>query len=255
MWEATRQLWDVRDPVSTATHAAACLWSLYATGVLWRLCRGQPRKQWSLACFGVSMILLYAASALYHAPRLSPEALKPLQLIDHSAIYTLIAGTYTPAFAVLIPRRWLRRLLLAGIWALAIAGIACKWSIASVPYPVTISLYLGMGWFGLLAIVELVRAVGWGGMCWGLGGGVLYTLGGIADWMQWPILYPGFFGYHEFFHICAMAGTFCHFILMVRYVVPYDAGPAPGAEETPALFREPQPAFHDQLSREERSSV
>jgi hemolysin III len=255
MWAETTHFLGIRDPVSTATHAAACLWAIYATALLWRLCRGQPRKQWSLACFGVSMIVLYAASATYHALPLTPDQLMPFQMIDHTAIYCLIAGTYTPAFAVLISRPWPRRLLLAGIWTFAIAGIACKWSIARVPYPVTISLYLGMGWFGMLGIVELVRALGWKGMSWGLAGGVLYTLGGLADWFQWPVLYDGIFGYHELFHVCAMGGTYCHFILMVRYVVPYQPKPAESNGDAVAIFQERELVFQENLAGEGEASA
>jgi hemolysin III len=234
MPEEMRPLWGLRDPASTVTHAVTCLWALYATAFLWRLCRGQPRKQWALACFGASMTFLYAASATYHALQLPPDQLRFYQLLDHSAIYGLIAGSYTPAFAVLIASRWRRRLLLGGIWSLAAAGITCKWLFTGVPYWVTVSLYLGMGWVGMLVFLELYRIVGLRGALWTLGGGLFYSAGAVADWMQWPVPYAGYFGYHEVFHVCDMAGTFCHFMFMVQCVVPYQAAPSDD---------EPEPEF------------
>ncbi len=215
-------LLGLRDPVSSATHFAACLFGLFATALLWRLARPRGRRaQLALASFGASMVLLYGASATYHALRLSPDRLHFFQLLDHSAIYVLIAGSYTPAFYFLLPDRPYRRLFLAGIWLFALTGIACKWAIPDVPYWLTVTLYLGMGWIGVLTVAEMLRAVGVRGMAWGLWGGLSYTLGGLADLFHWPHVLPGLFGYHEVFHLFAMGGTFCHFIFMVRHVFPF----------------------------------
>jgi hemolysin III len=228
-------LLGLRDPVSFATHFAACLWAVFATGLLWRLGRGKGRRaQLALGTFGVSMVLLYGASALYHALRLPPEQLRFFQMLDHSAIYALIAGTYTPAFYVLLPDRLYRRLLLGGIWLLAVAGIVGKWALTGVPYWLTVSLYLSMGWVGVLTVVELFRAVGVRGMAWGLYGGLAYTLGGLADLFQWPRLVPGLFGFHEVFHLFAVGGTFCHFIFMLRHVIPFRRRAALPRAEPPA---------------------
>ncbi len=225
-------LLGLRDPVSSATHYAACVGAVFATALLWRLSRGMGfRARLSLGVFGVSMILLYAASGTYHALRLPPERLDFFRLLDHSAIYGLIAGTYTPAFYLLLPDRPSRRFLLGGIWALALAGVVSKWALADVPHMATVAVYLGMGWFGLFAAVALVRAVGVRGAAWGLCGGLAYTLGALADVFRWPRVVPGLFGHHEVFHLCTIAGTFCHFVFMVRYVLPFQrrAGAKPQA--------------------------
>jgi hemolysin III len=212
----------LRDPVSSTTHFAACLFGIFVTTLLWRLARGRGRRaQLALAVFGASMVLLYGASATYHALRLPPERLRFFQLLDHSAIYLLIAGTYTPAFYFLLPDAAPRRWFLSGIWLFALAGIVCKWAIPEVPYWLTVALYLGMGWVGVFTATDMLGAVGLRGMAWGLWGGLAYTLGGLADLFHWPRVLPGLFGSHEVFHLFTMGGTFCHFIFMVKHVFPF----------------------------------
>jgi hemolysin III len=227
MLQENWHLLGLRDPVSCATHLGACLWAVFATGLLWRLSRPRGRRvQVALGVFGASMVLLYAASATYHALLLPPAQLHFFQLLDHSAIYGLIAGTYTPAFYLLLPDRLYRRVLLGGIWLLAVTGVVLKWAAPGVPYWLTVALYLSMGWVGVLTVTEMFRAVGRRGMAWGLYGGLAYTLGALADLFRWPLLVPHLFNFHEVFHLFAMGGTFCHFVFMVKHVLPFRHRPA-----------------------------
>jgi hemolysin III len=209
-----------RNPVSAGTHLSWCLFGVYVTGLLWRLARGDRARQWSVACFGLSMVLLYGASGLYHSVRGSPTLIKYCRLLDHSAIYVLIAGTYTPVFAVLLHGRF-RAWLLAMVWSLAGVGIACKWLFAAPPYPVTAGLYVALGWVGLIPVYSLIRAVGLRGMAWGLFGGLLYTAGAVCDVVEWPVLLPGVIGHHEVLHVFDMGGTLVHVFFLVRYVIPF----------------------------------
>jgi hemolysin III len=172
------------------------------------------------------MIVLYAASASYHGVSLTGPELRIFKLLDHSAIYGLIAGTYTPAMVVLLPgglRKWI---LIGGIWGLAVVGIACKWLLPETPYWVAVALYFGLGYSGLLPILEFKRSVGVRGLVWAFSGGAFYTVGGITDLIEWPALYPGVFAHHELFHIFTMAGTSCHFAFMMLFVVPFRGGAA-----------------------------
>jgi hemolysin III len=215
-------LLGLRDPVSSLTHLSACLFAIFVTALMWRLSRNRgSRAQLAFAAFGLSTVILYGASATYHALRLPAEQLLYFQLLDHSAIYLLIAGSYTPAFYFLLPDRPYRRVLLAGIWLLALLGIVCKWTIPDVPYFLTVGLYMAMGWVGLFTVVQMLRAVGVRGLAWGFWGGLSYTLGSLADLFHWPRVLPGLFGAHEVFHLFAMGGTFCHFIFMVKHVFPF----------------------------------
>jgi hemolysin III len=242
MPQETIPLLGLRDPVSSTTHLAACLFAIFATTVLWRLARSKGRRaQFAMGAFGLSMVVLYGASAIYHALSLPPEQLRFFRLVDHSAIYVLIAGTYTPAFYFLLPDRPYRRLLLGGIWCFALAGIVCKWTVPETPYWLTVGLYFGMGWVGALTVVEMLRAIGVRGLAWGLWGGLSYTLGGLADLFQWPRLFPGLFGPHEVFHLFAMGGTFCHVVFMVRHVIPFRRRPA--RPRPVPVVRQAQPAL------------
>lgn len=209
-----------RNPVSAGTHLLWCVLGLYITALLWRLSRGDRLRQFSTGIFGLSMVLLYGASAAYHAVLGPDRLLSYLQKLDHSAIYVLIAGTYTPIFAVLLGGR-LRIILLSLVWGLAGVGILAKWLLPWPRYELTVTLYIAMGWFVLVPIVPLIRAVGVQAMLWGLLGGVFYTLGGVCDAAKWPILLPGIIGYHEVLHVADMGGTLVHVFFVVRYVLPF----------------------------------
>ncbi len=217
------QAFILRNPVSAATHLLWCLWAVYATALLWRLARGDRRRQLAVGCFGLSMVLLYAASGTYHAvPAAASRLVEYLRRLDHSMIYVLIAGTHTPVFAVLLRGR-LRIVCLIAIWALAAIGVACKWLLPWPPYWAAVALYIAMGWFCVLTIVPLVRAIGLRGMGMALAGGILYMAGGICDACHWPVLLPGVFGPHEVLHVFDMGGTLVHVFFVARYILPFQA--------------------------------
>jgi hemolysin III len=210
----------LRNPVSSGTHLLWCLWSAYAAALLWRLAGGDLLRRWTVAAFGLSMVLLYGASGLYHAVPADSPLLDTLRRLDHSAIYLLIAGTYTPIFAVLLEGR-LRGVLLILLWSLAAVGIACKWLVPWPPHTLTVALYVAVGWIGLLPVYQMTRAVGPRGMCWGLLGGLLYTLGAACEAADWPVLIPGVLAGHEMLHLCDMGATLTHVFFVVRFVLPF----------------------------------
>lgn len=209
----------LRDPVAAWSHFAGFLWAVLAAVILWKLCSGDRLRQISVTFFTGSMCLLYLASGLFHALRLPPEQLGFFRSLDHTAIYCLIAGTYTPIFVALLEGR-MRTLFLAAIWVLAVLGSVVKWTMPSNHYPLTVAMYLGVGAFGLLPAPVIVRKTGWGGAFWGLLGAAFHGLGGILDAFGWPMPLPGVIGSHEVFHVMVLAGTACHFVFIVRYVVP-----------------------------------
>jgi hemolysin III len=211
-----------RNPVSSASHFLWCAFALFAGAFLVRLSRGNRLKAVSLAIFTASMVVLYFASGLYHALRLpmDSEALHWFRLFDHSAIYLLIAGSYTPFVVVLLRGRG-RVILLSAVWGLALLGIASKWLIAMPPYPVTVGIYIAMGWVGVIQLPALIRAMGLRGMGLVLLGGVFYMIGGISDALRWPDIWPGIVGPHEILHLSDMVGTGIHILVMLHFVVPY----------------------------------
>jgi hemolysin III len=222
----------LRHPASSGLHLFWCLWSFFAAAVMVRLAGRHPLKRRTVLIFGASMVLLYGASGIYHGiPRSLPVCLEIFRKLDHSAIYLLIAGTYTPIFAVLL-RGWLRPTLLVLLWGLALVGIGCKWLLPWPPYQLTVALYVGMGWIGLVPAWALVRAVGVRAMVLGLAGGLSYTLGAVCEALSWPTPWPGVFGYHEILHVSDMLGTLAHVVFVMRYVLPY---PLPGASSPLSL--------------------
>lgn len=209
----------LRNPVSSAAHFMWCLFTLFAGLFLVRLARNNRLKAISLGIFAASMVLLYFASGLYHALQVSDETLRYFKLIDHSAIYLLIAGSYTPVIVVVL-RGQARVLLLSIIWGLALLGIASKWLLPLPPYQLTVGIYIAMGWVGVLQLGALWRGLGRGGFLLALLGGVFYTIGGVSDALGWPELLPGIFGPHEVLHFSDMIGTTIHIAMMMLYVIP-----------------------------------
>lgn len=210
----------LRDPFSSGSHFLTAFWAVFATLILWRLTRGDPARRVGATVFGLSMVVLYSASGLFHALRLPRGELRFYQQLDQSAIYILIAGTCTPIMLVLLEGRW-RAGLLGTIWAMAAAGIACLWLLPKAPHGATVGLYLGMGWVGFLGIGHYYRAVGVRGIAWAFGGAAFYTAGAICELTKWPVIWPGAIASHEVLHVCDMAGTFCFFVFVVRHVLAY----------------------------------
>jgi len=167
--------------------------------------------------YGATLILLYAASTLYHMLPLSERPLRALRTLDHIAIYFLIAGTYTPIALITLNSR-LGWALLAIVWLIATAGIPFKLFCLDAPVWVSTGTYLAMGYLALVALVPLSRAVSTGGIVWLVAGGFAYTIGAVIYTRQYPDPFPGLFGHHEIWHMLVLVGSACHFAFMVYHV-------------------------------------
>lgn len=213
----------IKDPGSAITHFIAMVLSvLAATPLLFKAYRdtGNFSLTWlSLAIFIISMILLYAASTIYHTLDISPKVNKLLRKIDHMMIFILIAGTYTPVCMVVLGDRtgWM---LLALVWSIAIMGITIKACWITCPKWFSSLLYIAMGWVCVLAFTKIVRALPSTAFGWLLAGGIIYTVGGVIYALKLPIFNSRHqnFGSHEIFHLFVMGGSICHFIFMYLYV-------------------------------------
>lgn len=167
--------------------------------------RGDAADITGASIFAITMVLLYSASMLYHA--FPPARVKNVfQVLDHSAIYLLIAGTYTPFTLGVLRGPW-GWTLFGLVWAMAIAGVAVK-AVAGIRYPrVSTALYLAMGWIALIAIKPMWQLVpGWG-LFWLVAGGLAYTLGVVffVSDSRWRYA-------HFVWHLFVAAGTACHFV-------------------------------------------
>lgn len=210
-----------REPVAGLSHLVAALVAIAGSIYLWRRARGDRTRLISVMVFGVSMVLLYAASATYHLVD-APALLKPLRKIDHMAVFVLIAGTFTP-IGVNLLGGLSRIATLVGIWLVGASGMALKFFFFEMPEEVSTGLYLAMGWLGILLYVRLSRRLSHRALSWIIAGGVLYSTGAVLDLFEWPILAPGVFESHELFHFFVMGGTTAHFAFVARHVIPHRA--------------------------------
>lgn len=164
------------------------------------------------------MVSLYTASALYHLLPLSERWQRKLRTLDHVMIYMLIAGTYTPICLVPLHGGW-GWSIFGVVWGLAFAGIFLSIFRLETPRWISTSIYLFMGWICIVAIYPLVTLLSSEGLFWLVSGGMFYTIGAIIYALKRPNPWPGIFGFHEIWHLFVMAGSACHFMLMLRYIL------------------------------------
>lgn len=208
----------LREPVSGLTHLAGALLSAAGLVALLAVSRGQGFwRAGALAVFGIALVLMFTASAAYHLLPLSPGGTRTLRRVDHIMIYILIAGTYTPLCLIPLWGLW-GWSLLAGIWALAAAGIVMATRWLNAPRWLTTAIYVIMGWLVVIAVAPLLRTVPPGGLEWLLIGGLFYTVGAVIYATRRPNPVPGVFGFHEIWHLFVLAGGLSHFWAVFRYI-------------------------------------
>jgi hemolysin III len=162
--------------------------------------------------FGVALVLVYTISTLYHGIQ-HPRAKALLRALDHSAIFILIAGTYTPFALVSLHGPW-GWSLFGVIWGLAVLGIILQVGVLRRGTAASVLLYIAMGWVVVIAIKPLLDAVGPGGLALLLIGGLAYTAGtGFYMWRRLPY-------HHALWHGCVLLGSVSHFFAVLLYVVP-----------------------------------
>jgi hemolysin III len=169
------------------------------------------------AVFGASLAAVYGVSAAYHRLARTVRAQRLMRRLDHSMIFMLIAGTYTPVCLVALPRVWAVPMLWA-VWGLALLGIASKVWGTDVVMRVSNGLYLVIGWLALFALPVLLRTISPAALTFLLLGGCLYTVGAIIFYLRRPDPNPAVFGYHEIWHAFTVLAGISHFA-MVAIVV------------------------------------
>jgi hemolysin III len=163
--------------------------------------------------YGMSLVILYAASTFYHGAS-SPELKRKLQIVDHCCIYLLIAGSYTP-FSLIVLRGTYGNTLLVFFWIFALMGILMKiFFFQKFPIAQIIS-YIVMGWIGILAVQPLFAALGFAPVALVIAGGIAYSLGVI--FFAWERLPHN----HAIWHLFVLTGSICHYLAVVIYVMPY----------------------------------
>ena len=205
---------SIEEIINSATHALGALLGLAALVLLVVLSakQGSALKVVSSAIFGTSLILMYSASAIYHAVK-KPKWKHFYKILDHSSIYLLIAGSYTPIVLVLLPGGW-GWSLFGVIWGFALVGLVFKLFATGKFEVISTVAYVCMGWLAIIAIKPLYDALPAAGLFWLFAGGLSYTLGVV--FYAWDQLRFG----HAVWHLFVLGGSICHFFLILWYVVP-----------------------------------
>ncbi len=207
--------YSVREEIAhSATHGLGIVLSLAGLVALVTTA-SRTGDTWDVvasAVYGVTLVLLYLTSTLYHSiPH--PPAKRVLRILDHSAIYLLIAGTYTPFTLVLLRGPW-GWTLFGLVWGLAILGITLKVAAMGRFRRLSLVLYIGMGWLVVIALGPLTAALARGGMVLLVLGGLAYTSGVLFYvWRRLPY-------HHAVWHAFVLAGSVLHFFAILLYVVP-----------------------------------
>jgi hemolysin III len=200
--------------LNTVTHGAGALISII--GLILLICLssfyGQISNIVSCTIFGVTLVLLYTASTLYHSCQ--KQNIKHFfRILDHSCIYVLIAGTYTP-FMLITVRGVLGWTIFVVVWLLTVLGIVFKAFFVNRFKIVSTIAYILMGWLIIFAIKPLFHALPEEGIVWLIAGGLFYTLGTIFYcWKKLPFN-------HAIWHLFVLAGSTCHFLAVLFYVAP-----------------------------------
>lgn len=216
-----RGLGWLREPVNALTHGFGALLGSAGLVVLLVRADGEPARVASALVYGISLVLLFLASTLLHAVRAGEDKLRIFRVLDHAAIFVLIAGTYTPI--TLIPLRqaspvvgWV---LFGLVWGLAFLGVLFKVFWIGAPRWASTGLYLLLGWLAVIAIGPLLAALPFAALMWLLAGGLAYSVGAVIYALKRPDPFPQVFGYHEIWHLFVLAGAAAHFVLIAQFVV------------------------------------
>jgi hemolysin III len=208
------QYTPIQELANSWTHGVSAALAIGGTAVLIVMAclRGNAWHIVSCSVYGGTLILLFVISTLYHSFR-SPRVKYVFEILDHSAIFLLIAGTYTPFMLVTLRGAW-GWSLFGVVWGLAAAGITFKAFFTGRFKLVSTLVYLGMSWMIILAIKPLVAALPKGGLYLLLLGGVFYSFGAIF------YLWKKFQHHHAIWHLFVLAGSVCHYFAILFFVIP-----------------------------------
>ena len=179
---------------------------------------GTPART-AAGIYGLSLVLAFGSSAAYHRLATTERAQRVLQRVDHSMIFVLIAGTCTPV-VVLSLEGVLPIVVLIVLWGGALAGVLLKLVWLGAPRWLGATVYVVLGWIGILLLPETVRSAGIAPAALFVAGGALYTAGAVIYLRQRPDPRPAVFGFHELFHVFVIAAALAHFVAIAAFVVP-----------------------------------
>lgn len=210
----------IREPVNSMSHLLGAILSL--AGLIFLIAKsvetGTAVDIVSTLIFGLSLIILYSSSSIYHWVTSSAEVIRRLRKIDHCMIYILIAGTYTPICLLTLQGKLGIGLLIA-VWSLAVLGIVLKLVWFDAPRWLYTGFYLVLGWLAVFFIYPISRALPGQAVLLLVLGGLLYSAGAVFYAVKPKRLKLGVFGFHEIFHLFILAGSIVHYAFVYKYVL------------------------------------
>ncbi len=213
----------MQNPVRGFLHGTAAGLSMVGAAVLWRAGEGGLGMRIALVVFAASLVALYTVSSLYHSFPWQEVWKRRMQRLDHSMIYLVVAGTYTP-LAMIALDGWLLAAALAATWGIALGGIAQKVFWPHVADWVSIAMQMVQGWLALPFMGLVAQTLPREGFLMVVAGGLLYTVGMILFVTRRPRLWPRVFSYHEVFHVCVCAASGLHYTAILTYVARFPGG-------------------------------
>lgn len=210
------------NPVRGILHGIAALGFLVGGIVLFLISPPGSLRRFSLLTFGLSLVALFTVSSLYHSIPWRANVKQWMQRVDHTMIYVLIAGTFTPIAAITLDG-WLRWGTLAVQWGIVLVGGIEKLARRTPSRSMSIALQTTQGWLAMFLLWPLSSRLPWTALLLIGIGGLLYTVGMVFLVTNRPRLWPKVFSYHEVFHIFVVAAATLHFIAIARYVMVFGA--------------------------------
>ncbi|MDR6125048.1 hemolysin III [Bacillus sp. SLBN-46] len=211
----------IREPINGLTHLAGAILAfvgLLAMVIKTAMTDPSPLAITAVIIFGVSMILLYSASATYHMVIAQDKVIAFLRRLDHSMIFVLIAGTYTP-FCFISLNGKTGAILFSIISSVAISGVVFKMVWFTCPRWISTALYIAMGWMIVFVFSPLTGSLNPMGLVLLILGGIFYTIGGVIYGAKPKFLETKYLGFHEIFHIFILLGSLAHFLSVFLYVI------------------------------------
>lgn len=214
-------LQQIREPINGLTHLAGAI--LAFVGLIMMMAKSavdssSPLTMGAVAIFGISMILLYSASATYHMVIAQEAVISFLRRLDHSMIFVLIAGTYAP-FCLVSLNGFTGWALFSVVMAAAISGVVFKMVWFDCPRWISTALYISMGWMIIFAAGPLAGSLPAPGLWLLVTGGIFYTVGGLIYGFKFEFLKTKYMGFHEIFHIFILLGSLAHFLSVYLFVI------------------------------------
>jgi channel protein (hemolysin III family) len=229
------------EPFSVISHLAGAILFMVLGARLLKRGRGDTLRRVVLGVYVGSCVFLFAMSGVYHMMTADSAARAVMKRLDHSAIFVLIAGTFTPVHGILF-RGWSRWMPLVLIWAAAIVGITLK----SVFFNelvewLGLSLYLLLGWLGAISGIAVAIRYGFNFVKPLLWGGIAYSVGAVLEFARWPVILPGVVHPHELFHVAVLIGALFQWLFIWR-IARYPSRPETLANSSAVHDPEHQPA-------------